>query len=64
MRLTLAAPRRPLLRRRTAPDPALLGAFIRAIDNHSHPPALTATGQKDAEGRRPSPRSARRLIPR
>jgi hypothetical protein len=33
------------------PDPALLSAIrgIRAIDNHSHPPALTALGQKDDE---------------
>lgn len=31
------------------PDPALLAAIrgIRAIDNHSHPPALVAAGQKD-----------------
>ena len=31
------------------PDPALLTAIrgIRAIDNHSHPPALVAAGQKD-----------------
>jgi hypothetical protein len=31
------------------PDPGLLSAIraIRAIDNHSHPPALTAVGQKD-----------------
>ena len=31
------------------PDPALLTAIrgIRAIDNHSHPPALTAPGHKD-----------------
>jgi hypothetical protein len=31
------------------PDPGLLSAIraIKAIDNHSHPPALTATGQKD-----------------
>jgi uncharacterized protein len=31
------------------PDAALLSAIraIRAIDNHSHPPALTAPGQKD-----------------
>jgi hypothetical protein len=33
------------------PDPALLSAIraIRAIDNHSHPPALSARGQKDDE---------------
>jgi hypothetical protein len=33
------------------PDPALLSAIraIRAIDNHSHPPALVAAGQKDDE---------------
>jgi len=32
-------------------DPALLSAIraIRAIDNHSHPPALSARGQKDDE---------------
>jgi predicted TIM-barrel fold metal-dependent hydrolase len=32
-------------------DPALLNAIraIRAIDNHSHPPALTSVGQKDDE---------------
>ena len=31
------------------PDPGLLSAIraIRAIDNHSHPPSLTAAGQKD-----------------
>ena len=31
------------------PDPALLSAIrgMRAIDNHSHPPALVAAGQKD-----------------
>jgi hypothetical protein len=31
------------------PDPGLLSTIraIRAIDNHSHPPALTAPGQKD-----------------
>jgi hypothetical protein len=31
------------------PDPGLVSTIrgIRAIDNHSHPPALTATGQKD-----------------
>ncbi len=31
------------------PDPALLSAIraIKAIDNHSHPPALTSPGQKD-----------------
>src|SRR5689334_23023042 len=31
------------------PDPALLIAIrgIKAIDNHSHPPALVAAGQKD-----------------
>src|SRR5437016_11551486 len=31
------------------PDPALLSAIraIRAIDNHSHPPALVSAGQKD-----------------
>ena len=34
-----------------APDPALLTAIrgIRAIDNHSHPPALVAAGQRDDE---------------
>jgi hypothetical protein len=33
------------------PDPTLLTAIrgIRAIDNHSHPPALVAAGQKDTE---------------
>ncbi|MDB4874010.1 MAG: amidohydrolase 2 [Gemmatimonadetes bacterium] len=33
------------------PDPALLSAIraIRAIDNHSHPPALVAAGQNDDE---------------
>src|SRR6476620_3118605 len=33
------------------PEPALLSAIraIRAIDNHSHPPALSARGQKDDE---------------
>jgi hypothetical protein len=33
------------------PDPTLLTAIrgIRAIDNHSHPPALVAAGQKDNE---------------
>jgi hypothetical protein len=33
------------------PDPALLSAIraIRAIDNHSHPPAVTARGEKDDE---------------
>src|SRR5689334_9476733 len=33
------------------PDPAIISAIraIRAIDNHSHPPALTARGQKDDE---------------
>ena len=32
-----------------APDPALLTAIrgIRAVDNHSHPPALVAAGEKD-----------------
>src|SRR5215472_8778785 len=31
------------------PDPGLLSAIraIKAIDNHSHPPALTSPGQKD-----------------
>ena len=34
-----------------SPDPAILGAIrgIRAIDNHSHPPALAPAGQKDSE---------------
>ncbi|MFI5230842.1 MAG: hypothetical protein ACHQWU_17375, partial [Gemmatimonadales bacterium] len=33
------------------PDPALVAAIrsIRAIDNHSHPPAVVAAGQKDDE---------------
>lgn len=33
------------------PDPALLSAIrgIRAIDNHSHPPALVSAGQRDDE---------------
>src|SRR5262252_11200807 len=33
------------------PDPTLLTAIrgIRAIDNHAHPPALVAAGQKDTE---------------
>src|SRR6185437_7084305 len=33
------------------PDPALLSAIdgIKAIDNHSHPPAVVAAGQKDDE---------------
>ncbi len=44
-----AAPVEPSLAQR--PDPALLTAIraIRAIDNHSHPPALVAAGQKDGE---------------
>lgn len=34
-----------------APDPTLLAAIrgIRAIDNHSHPPALVSAGEKDNE---------------
>ena len=37
--------------RAQAPDPGLLAAIrgIRAIDNHSHPPALVAAGQRDDE---------------
>jgi predicted TIM-barrel fold metal-dependent hydrolase len=37
--------------RAQAPDPALVAAIraIRAIDNHSHPPALVAPGQRDDE---------------
>src|SRR5690348_9410636 len=33
------------------PDPALVAAIrsIRAVDNHSHPPALTTRGAKDDE---------------
>ena len=41
----------PALAMAQKPDPALLAAIrgIRAIDNHSHPPALVAAGQKDDE---------------
>ena len=37
--------------RAQTPDPAILGAIrgIRAIDNHSHPPALVPAGKRDEE---------------